>query len=270
MTYGNKAVYGEPLILNDSECKTLLDNYPHASVYIKKLLGAKEFLDGYSRWCIWVDKNNYEAAKLIPLINERFENVRKLRLNSSDSGARQLALTPYQFRDTRTTEETSIVIPLTTSERREYIPIGFASSNEILTNAVSVIYNEEPFYFGILSSKIHLAWAKAVSGSLESRIRYSSAICYNTFPFPPISEKNKQEITQCVFKILEIREKHPEKTLAQLYDPNRMPDGLREAHRLNDLAVERCYRSKPFENDEERLEYLFKLYENMTSEEQEK
>ena len=100
--------------------------------------------------------------------------------------------------------------------------------------------------------------------------RYSSVLCYNTFPFPKISEAQKQELTQCVFRILEERENHSEKTLAQLYDPEKMPHGLREAHRLNDLAVERCYRSKPFETDEERLEYLFKLYEQMIAEEKTK
>jgi len=270
MTYGNKAVYGEPLILSESEYETLIDKHPSASNYIKKLIGAKEFLDGDSRWCIWVDEMTFEKAKEIPLINDRFEKVRELRLGSTDDGARGLALRPYQFRDTRTTKTTSIVIPLTTSEKRDYIPIGFSKPSEILTNAVSVIYDEEPFYFGILSSKMHLIWTRAVSGTLESRIRYSSAICYNTFPLPPISDQRKQEITQCVFRILEEREKHPEKTLAQLYDPDKMPKGLREAHHLNDLAIERCYRSNPFVSDDERLDYLFKLYEKMIAEEQEK
>ncbi|MBP7255384.1 MAG: class I SAM-dependent DNA methyltransferase, partial [Negativicutes bacterium] len=105
------------------------------------------------------------------------------------------------------------------------------------------------------------------SGKLRGDIRYLTALSYNTFPFPKISEAQKQELTQCVFRILEERENHSEKTLAQLYDPDKMPQGLREAHRLNDLAVERCYRSKPFETDEERLEYLFKLYEQMIAEE---
>ena len=125
------------------------------------------------------------------------------------------------------------------------------------------------YLFGVIYSKIHIVWVRSIGGKLETRIRYSTKIYYNNFPFPPISEKHKQEITQCVFRILEEREKHSEKTLAQLYDPDKMPEGLREAHRLNDLAVERCYRSKPFESDEERLEYLFKLYEKMIAEEQE-
>ena len=123
------------------------------------------------------------------------------------------------------------------------------------------------YIFSVITSRIHNNWVKTVAGKLENRIRYTSAVCYNTFPFPKISEAQKQELTQCAFRILEERENHSEKTLAQLYDPDKMPQGLREAHRLNDLAVERCYRSKPFETDEERLEYLFKLYEQMIAEE---
>jgi hypothetical protein len=115
-----------------------------------------------------------------------------------------------------------------------------------------------------------MVWVSIVSGKLKTDYRYSSALCFHTFPFPPISNQRKEELTQCTFRILEEREKYPEKTLAQLYDPDKMPEGLKEAHRLNDEAVERCYRSTPFNSDEERLEYLFKLYEKMIQEEKEK
>jgi hypothetical protein len=142
-------------------------------------------------------------------------------------------------------------------------------ADTIISNLALAIYNAEPHLLSILSSRIHMAWVRTVSGRLETRLRYSNTLSYNTFPFPSISTQRKNEINQCVFRILEEREKHPDKTLAQLYDPDKMPDGLREAHRLNDLAIERCYRSKPFESDEERLEYLFKLYEKMIAEEQE-
>ncbi len=121
---------------------------------------------------------------------------------------------------------------------------------------------------GIISSRIHMLWVKAVAGGIKTDLGYSNSLCFNAFPFPPISDQHKEEITRCVFRILEEREKHSEKTLAQLHDPDRMPEGLRKAHRLNDLAVERCYRSKPFESDEERLEYLFKLYGKMIAEKQ--
>jgi len=117
---------------------------------------------------------------------------------------------------------------------------------------------------------MHMVWVRTVAGRLKSDYRYSSALCYNNFPFPIIFKQRKEEITQCVLRILEEREKDPGKTLSQLYNPQKTPEGLREAHRLNDLAVERCYRSKPFESDEGRLEYLFKFYEKMNAEQQEK
>jgi hypothetical protein len=133
-----------------------------------------------------------------------------------------------------------------------------------------VIYDPELYIFSILSSKIHFNWVKLVAGGMETRIGYSNTICYNTFPFPNISKQRKEELTQCTLRIIDERLKHSEKTLAQLYDPDKMPEGLKEAHRQNDLAVERCYRSTPFNSDEERLEYLFKLYEKMIQEEKDK
>lgn len=161
-------------------------------------------------------------------------------------------------------------MPLTSSERRKYIPFGYVGDNTVVSNSSSVIYNSEPWIFGVVISRLHMVWVKSVAGRLKSDYRYSSALCYNNFPFPPISKQRKQEITQCGLRIIEEREKHSDKTLAQLYDPDKMPEGLREAHRLNDLAVERCYRSKTFESDEDRLEYLFKLYEKMITEEKNK
>ncbi|SNB43123.1 hypothetical protein LVDJXP189_2360005 [Flavobacterium psychrophilum] len=134
----------------------------------------------------------------------------------------------------------------------------------IISNAARVIYDAEPWMFGLLSSNIHFVWVKAVAGRLETRIQYSNTLCYNTFPFPTISEKQKENINLHVFAILEEREKYPEKNLAQLYDASKIPKGLKAAHHELDLAIERCYRLKPFESDVERLEFLFNEYEKMT------
>jgi len=253
MKYGNKAVYGEPLILTKDEFLKLKKDNSGIEKYIKKFIGAKEFLDGKERWCIWVNKDDFEAANQIKELSDRFIQVKDLRLGSRDRGANELANRPFQFRDTLATTTSSIVVPLTTSERRDFIPIGFSKSDEVLSNAVSVLYDTEPYYLGILSSTLHFLWIKAVGGTLESRIRYSSVLCYNTFPFPNISTQRKNEITQATFRILEEREKHSDKTLAQLYDPDKMPEGLREAHRQNDIIIEKCYRSTPFKSDEERF-----------------
>ena len=160
-----------------------------------------------------------------------------------------------------------MILPFTSSENREYLPIGFEKEGTIISNGLFVIYDSNIFVFGVLSSKLHNLWTKVVSGKLESRIRYSVNLVYNNFPFPNISHKQKDEITELVFAILDEREKHSQKTLAQLYDPDKMPEGLRKAHHALDVAIEKCYRTKPFESDEERLEYLFKMYEEMSSKE---
>ena len=164
----------------------------------------------------------------------------------------------------------SIIIPRHSSERRDYIPIGFLSSKTVIADSALAIYDAQPWNFAVITSRIHMSWIRAVAGRLKSDYRYSGAICYNTFPFPTITEIQKQELASYVFRVLDEREKHTEKTLAQQYDPDKMPQGLREAHHQLDLAVEQCYRSKPFESDEERLEYLFKLYEQMIAEEKTK
>ena len=127
-----------------------------------------------------------------------------------------------------------------------------------------MINNAPLSLFAVLTSIMHMLWVKTVCGKLESRIRYSTQLCYNTFPFPKISDSKKQEIEEAAEEVLLVREDYPGKTLAELYDPDKMPDDLREAHHRLDLIVESCYQEKPFANDEERLECLFKLYEKMT------
>jgi type I restriction-modification system DNA methylase subunit len=267
MTYGNKAVYGEPLILSAIERSVVLNLDNSLSKFIRKFVGAKELIDNIERHVIWIKDKEIKEAENNKFIRERIDQVRKLRLSSKEKGAKELALRSHQFRDIFETITNSVIIPLTTSERREYLPLGFCGNDVILSNAVSVIYDSEPWIFSLISSRLHIVWIKAVCGSLETRIRYSTVLGYNTFPFPTISIHQKQGLENHVYQILEEREKYSEKTLAQLYDPEKMPEGLREAHRLNDLAIERCYRSKPFESDEERLEYLFKMYEKMKNDE---
>ena len=203
------------------------------------------------------------------MIKERLQKVKNYRNNSKRNATRKLSATPYKFGENRHHETTLIVIPASSSENREYLPMGFLPKGTIVNNSTQAIYYSLPFHLGIISSRMHMVWMRTVAGRLKSDYRYSSSIVYNTFPFPPISEQHQQKITQCVFRKLEEREKHSEKTLAQLYDPDKMPDGLWEAHRANDEVIERCYRARPFESDEERLEYLFRLYEKMISEEQE-
>ena len=150
-----------------------------------------------------------------------------------------------------------------TSEKREYLPIGILDKNTITTNASYGIYDTSLWILGVIESKMHMLWVKSVCGRLETRLRYSSSICYNTFPFPSISDTKKSEIEEAATNVLLARENYPEKTLADLYDPEKMPEDLRTAHEELDAIVESCYPGAPFPNDEARLECLFKLYEKM-------
>ena len=269
MITGNSPYENNHLRFNSETKDKLLKEYPQCSVLIRKTLGANELLNDLEKWCFWITDTDKELALSIPPIKNRILDTKEFRLNGGDV-ARGIANRPHQFRYTHTSKTSQIVIPIVSSERREYIPIGFTDNNSIVISSAAAVYDPEPFVFGILSSKIHNLWIRVNAGRLDSRIRYLSALCWNTFPFPRISAQRKNEITQSVFRIMGEREKHTDKTLAQLYDPDKMPDGLREAHRQNDLAIERCYRSTPFKSDEERLEHLFKLYEKMIAEEKAK
>lgn len=269
MIKGSIPADGGNLILNEVEYEELSKNDKINEV-IKKFIGAQEIIDKVNRWCLYIDDERLEDLILIPEIKKRLDLVTKMRVESTKLATQKLALYPHKFAEDRYYNQKCILIPCVTSEQRKYIPIDFINEEPVIYASAQAIYNPEHYIFSIVTSAIHTIWIKAVCGSLETRIRYSSSLGYNTFPLPKISQSQKEELTQCVFRILEERENHSEKTLAQLYDPEKMPEGLREAHRLNDLAVERCYRSKPFESDEERLEYLFKLYEKMIAEEKEK
>lgn len=265
MTYGNKAVDGGNLILDK-------EHLPFISKkeFIKKLIGSNELINGKERYCLWIPTEKLESALSDKYIEDRVELVKKTRLASRDKGAIELAVRSHQFRDFNKGEDNTIVIPRVSSEKRKYIPIGIVDNDTIVLDSAQAIYESNIFAFSVLCSLIHNVWIQAVCGKLEDRIRYSSTLGYNTFPFPKINKEKEKELEECAYKILETRERYPEKTLAQLYDPDKMPDDLRKAHRLNDLAVESCYRAKPFDSDEERLQHLFKLYEKMIAAEKKK
>jgi hypothetical protein len=265
---GNKLTDGGHLILSTEQKEKLLSEYPESRQFVKKLIGSDEFINGNTRWCLWIPDEKKNVALSIKPIFERVARVREMRLESKKEATRFIAGIPHRFGQIRHKNSNSIIVPRVSSERRKYIPFGFLQNDTIVTDLAFVIYDAKPWVFGIISSQMHMVWVRATCGMLETRIRYSSALCYNTFPIPDLTEEQKQAITMHVGNVLEEREKHPEKTMAQLYDPDKMPAGLREAHHQLDLAVDRIYRSKPFTSDEERLEHLFKLYEEMNAREQ--
>jgi hypothetical protein len=270
ITLGNAPKDNGGLIISEFEYENFLKEQPKIGKYIKKYIGADEFINSYDRFCFWIKDSELNSAIEFPEIKRRLEIVKQFRLTSKKIPTQKLAQYPHRFGEIRYFESNSIIVPSVTSERRDFLPIGFLDKNCIISNSAFAVYDSSLWVFALLSSTMQMLWLKSVAGRLESRLRYSSQLVYNTFPFPNISEAQKQELEQHVYHVLAEREKHSEKTLAQLYDPDKMPDGLREAHHQLDLAVERCYRTKPFESDEERLEYLFKLYEKMIEEEKSK
>lgn len=266
MIKGSIPADGGHLILDENEYENLSQHLILKPV-IKKFIGAQEYIKGIKRWCLYINDVDIAIIENIPSIKKRLDGVIKMRLESSKKATNKLAETPHLFAEDRHYDEPCIIISCTTSERRDYIPIGFLDKDPVIYASAQAIYNADPWIFGVVSSRMHMTWMRAIAGRLKTDYRYSSALVYNTFPFPNITEKQKEEITELVFNILDEREQHSEKTLAQLYDPEKMPADLKEAHHQLDIAIEKCYRNKPFENDEERLEYLFKMYEEMTSKE---
>ncbi len=263
MLFGNMPNDGGNLLFEETEYKTFISKYPKCQSFIKKYVGGSDFINGELRYTLFVDDKNREAAEKNTEIAQRFKKVYEHRVKSTEISTREKAKTPNQFYFSGHKETDSIIVPRTSSERRDYIPLGFLTSETVIADSAMAIYDAQPWLFGVIHSKMHMVWVDAVGGKLKTDYRYSAKLCYNTFPFPDISLKQKENLNLYVYSILDERAKHPEKTMAQLYDPDKMPTGLRHAHQELDQAVEQCYRLQPFTTDTERLEYLFRLYEEM-------
>ncbi len=262
MSIGSVPLDGNNFILSLKEVEAFLNESPNAKQFVKKYMGASDFMKSTPRYCIWVTDETKNDALNIPFIAERIEKCKLFRSNGGIV-ARQHVHVAHRFRTQPHKETQSIIFPKTTSSRREYVPVGFLDGGTVISEKALASYEAETYLFGILSSKMHIVWLSISSSRMRNDYQYSVQLTYNSFPFPEISEAQKTTLEDHVFKVLDEREKHPEKTMAELYDPDKMPEGLRQAHHQMDLAVEQCYRKQPFKSDEERLEYLFKLYEEM-------
>jgi hypothetical protein len=265
MVFGTRAVDGGNLIFSSVERASLLATHPDADQYLRRFIGATEFLGGIDRYVLYLDDTNVGEARAIPEIVRRLELVTAVRLKSPERRTQELADSPHAYYASNYEETTSIVVPRHSSEDREYIPIGFLDPKTIASDACSVIYGAEPWLFALLTSRMHNVWVRAVCGRIKIDFRYSATLCYNTFSVPPLSEKERGLLAERALAVLEAREHHSDKTLKQLYKPEKMPGELREAHQFLDAAVDQLYRKRPFQSDEERLELLFDLYEAATS-----
>lgn len=264
MEYGNMPLDGNFLKLNSIEKGLLLDSYPNSSKFIRPLIGGEELINNIQRYCLWIEDTDKEEVLRINPIKDRIEKVYKFRQSGGDV-AKTLLNRSHQFRYRKTANKDQILVAQTSSEKREYLQCGYFSNEYITMHSVNVIYDADFYIMGVLSTRIHMIWTKAVGGYLGTSIRYSIQLVYNTFPFPPISEEKKKQIEEAAENVLVTRAFYPEKTLAELYDPDKMPEDLKEAHAVLDDIVESCYPGYPFANDEARLECLFKLYEKMTN-----
>lgn len=263
MNFGNMAADGGQLLFTTSEKDDFVSKEPESEQYFRQIYGSEELINGKDRWCLWLYGHDVSDFEDFPLIKERIDKLRAIREKSSRP---QLAEIPHLFAQiTQPMGVNCIVVPRHSSETREYIPMGYIDKSKLASDACMVVGTDDISIFGILTSRLHMAWVRTVGGKLETRYRYSAQLCYNTFPFPKLTAEKKQALSEAAEEVLLTRADHPEKTLAELYDPEKMPEDLRNAHHVLDDLVESCYPGYPFANDEARLECLFKLYEKMTA-----
>lgn len=265
MDYGNKPVEGGNLILSPEEArKFALDEL--AKSFIRPFKGSQEVTKGLMRYCLWIEDSEVEKSLQVPEIKQRVERVREFRLGSTDKYVvEKLAPRPHRFKQVFTPKSHAFLVPRHTSENRPYLPADLTSKETICSDAAMALYDAPTWAFSVFSSKVHLAWIAAVCGKIKTDFRYSNTLGWNTFPVPKLTEKNKVDLTRSAEDILLAREAHFPATIADLYNPDQMPDDLRAAHDHNDEVLERIYIGRRFKNDTERLEKLFELYTKMTT-----
>ncbi len=266
IVFGSMPNDGGHLLLSDEEKRELIEKEPAASRFLRPFIGSEELIHGIPRWCLWLVKASPQELRAMPEVMKRVEAVRQRRLKSTREATRKLAKVPTLFGEIRQPTRSYLAIPEVSSERRPYIPIAFLSGEIIASNKLYTVSQADLFIFGILSSAMHMAWVRQVSGRLESRFQYSGKVVYNNFSFPEApTAKQRAAVEAAAQAVLDARKQFPDATLADLYDPLAMPPVLVKAHAALDRAVDLCYRPQPFESDRQRVEHLFALYEKLTA-----
>ena len=261
MEWGNKPTDGGNFFMDADERSALLSEFPRAGKFIKKFMGAQEFIRGQERYCLWIEDESREEAETIPEIGRRIREVAKVRCESKAAETRPAAAFPHRFRQIQSVaEENALVVARVSSEHREFLPVGLESKDTIVGDRNFALYDAPLWNMALIASRLHWVWIGTVCVRLEMRFSYSNTLGWNTFPVPPLTEKNKADLTACAENILLAREAHFPATIADLYEPERMPENLRAAHDRNDEVLERIYIGRRFRNDTERLEKLFVMY----------
>lgn len=266
MVWGNKPTDGGHLLLSDEERRMLLSRNPDAVRFVRPFLGSAEFIRGTLRYCLWISDEEAEEAGAIPPIGERLEAVRRFRSASIAKETRPAAAFPHRFRQIQgVATNHAFLVAKVSSESREFLPVDIVSASTIVSDNAFALYDAPLWNMALIASRLHLVWIATVCGKLETRYRYSNTLGWNTFPVHKLTEQDKADLTRTAENILLAREAHFPATIADLYDPEKMPDGLRRAHEENDEVLERIYIGRRFRNDTERLEKLFDLYTKMTA-----
>jgi hypothetical protein len=266
MSFGNMPNDGGHLLLNVQEANTALRVHGVAANFIRPFLGSEEFIRGKERRCIWVSNDEFEQAGRNTWLAHRFDAVRGQRAASERKTTSQLAHQSYRFGEVRQIgNEIVLIVPRVSSESRFYLPVGLLPRGSIVSDSAFTLYDAPLWNMALIASRLHLVWIATVCGKLKTDFRYSNTLGWNTFPVPLLTEQNKADLTSCAEAILMAREAHFPATIADLYDPDNMPENLRHAHERNDEVLERIYIGRRFKNDTERLEKLFELYTKMTA-----
>jgi len=261
MEWGNKPTDGGNLFLSSDERAMLLRDSPETSRFIKRFLGAQEFIRGEQRYCLWIEDRDRLAAEAIPELKRRIGGVAKMRAESKAAETRPAAKFPHRFRQIQSVAKNfSLVVARVSSENREYLPIGLEDKDTIVGDRNFALYDAPLWNLALIASRLHWVWIGTVCVRMRTDFSYSNTLGWNTFPIPTLTEQNKADLTRCAEDILLAREAHYPATIADLYDPDDMPDDLRQAHERNDEVLERIYIGRRFRNDTERLEKLFDLY----------
>jgi hypothetical protein len=255
------------LVLSAEDRHKMLAEEPRSGEFIKSYIGTSEFVEGIDRYCLWVEDDRAAEAAAVPAIAKRLARVADERSQSDAGSTAAYASRPHRFVQISYKRTESIFAPKVSSERREYIPFGFMDADTVISDLAFAAYDAEPWAFALMTSRAHMVWTRAVGGQHETRIRYSNTIVYNNFPVPRLSDAVKERLTVAALRVLDVREYHCERTLAELYDPDLMPTDLRAAHAELDVLVDSIYSKRSYETDEQRLSDLFGMYEAMTADE---
>ncbi|TJY42229.1 class I SAM-dependent DNA methyltransferase [Cohnella pontilimi] len=266
MLFGNMPRDGGHLLLDSELAAKVMAEDVTARPFIKRFVGSDELINGRLRYCLWIEDDAVEVSRKSEFIAQRLKLVAENRLQSAAESTRKFASQPHRFVQVAGhPKKNCIVVATVSSESREYLPVGLATAETIVSNLAFVLFDAPLWNMAVIASRLHMVWVKTVCGQLETRLRYSNTIGWNTFPVSTLTEKNKADLTHCAEDILLAREAHFPATIAELYDPDNMPADLREAHKRNDEVLERIYVGRRFRNDTERLEKLFELYTKMTT-----